>query len=196
MSSRKPTLREVAAIRYAVAYGINSKSDIYRIAYDGSEKDLADVKSLRSVANHWWNSAKIQALLRDERAAYEARLQSVKDDAVTAHLQQAATDASSGGVAVGSQIDFTLPENLQRELNRLANDPKTDIKTKLDCIKALAAFKSDEQEKESSQIQRFYTPLSCKSCKLYAFAKACEESGIYDRCPELDEIRLNVANEK
>ncbi|MBR3291364.1 MAG: hypothetical protein IKI66_04195 [Bacteroidales bacterium] len=197
MGTRKATLREVAAIRYAIAYGITSKSDIYRIAYDGSEKEISEIKSLKSVANHWWNSTKIQDLLRDEQAAYDARLQTVKDNAVTAHIQQAATAASSGaGVAVGGQIDFTLPENLQRELNRLANDPNTDLKTKLDCIKALAAFKTDEQETEESKIHRFYTPLRCTDCKLYAFARACDEANIYDRCPEMEELRQRVANEK
>lgn len=172
MSIRNITEREKAAVKYAIAFGEKSSLKLYRIAYDGSEADLNKISSINSVASRWWNSKKIQAYFREQAAAYDSRLKSVADKAVTDYVSKLATAEANGESLPALTVDYSRPDNMIRELNRIIADAGKDDKTKLDAIKVLAAQTSREQDSGSgSDIHRFYTSLKCRDCVLYLKAK-------------------------
>lgn len=193
MNQKQITEREKAIVRYSIAFGETSPVKLYRLAYAGTDEELNAIASLPSVASRWWHSKKIATFHKEEVKAYERRVKAIAEKALSDQISKDATAANGGAVAAAGAIDYTLPENMARELNRIANDETLDLKTRLDAIKSLAAFKEDK-ENDTHEIRRFYTPLRCQECAMYRFAKACDDADIYSRCPELEEIRGKVAN--
>lgn len=68
-----PTPREIAVIRYAIAFGITSKTDLYQIAYDGSLRAWANLYDAPAQANRWFKSKRITTLYERESALYAQR---------------------------------------------------------------------------------------------------------------------------
>lgn len=68
-----PTPREIAVIRYAIAFGITSKTDLYQLAYDGSLRAWANLYDAPAQANRWFKSKRITTLYERESALYAQR---------------------------------------------------------------------------------------------------------------------------
>lgn len=169
--TKKITERERAIVKYAIAYNVKSPSTLYRLAFDGSEQEVNALQSLAPIASRWWKSQKIQTAYKEELAAYQSKLKSISDKALADHLSR--TRSADGDLAPGGIIDFTDPENLARELNRIANDANLDDKGRLDALKLIIQTQKDNNTEDGpkSEIHRFYTPLSCQKCALYLEAK-------------------------
>lgn len=176
MSTRNITEREKAVVKYAIAYNETSSLKLYRLAYDGAEKDLAGLSSINSIASHWWRSKKIQDYYKEQVTIYEKQLKGIEDKAVTDYVSKIATAEANGETVPALTVDYSLPDNMIRELNRIIADAGKDDKTKLDAIKVLAAQTNREQDGGSgSDIHRFYTSLKCRDCVLYLQAKQEDE---------------------
>ena len=178
--------REEAAVRYAIAYGITSKPEIYRIAYDGKEAEADGLASLASVASRWWASRKIQEFYQDEKVLWEARMKSVAKKAVSDLKGREGTGKASAGKDDGL-VDYSIPANQLRELNRIINDASLDEKTKIDALKTLIATQKGKGDKDGD-IQRFYVPIKCHMCAVYEFVRLCNRAGAINRIPELKEL--------
>ena len=151
------TEREKAVLRYAVAYGEKSPSVLYRLAYPGREEDAPKPSAIAATASRWYHSDRVAMFMRDERAALDARLELIRQNAVNEYKTKTAlTLEEETGLP-----DYTLPANQVREINRIIN-ASTDAKDKLDALKLLIAQqKNDGEAAQTQQVQRFYTPLSC-----------------------------------
>lgn len=68
-----PTPREIAVIRYGIAFGITSKTDLYQLAYDGSLRAWANLSDAPAQANRWFKSKRITTLYERESALYAQR---------------------------------------------------------------------------------------------------------------------------
>ena len=171
MSVRNITEREKAVVRYAIAFEEKSSLKLYRLAYDGAEKDLNALSSINSIASHWWRSKKIQDYYLEQVDQYKKRLKGIADKAVTDYTSKIATAEANGETVPALSVDYSIPANMIRELNRIIADAGKDDKTKLDAIKVLAAQTSREDGGNGNDIQRFYVSLKCRDCVLYLKAK-------------------------
>ena len=171
MNAKQISDRELAVVKYAVAYSVTSTSKLYRLAYDGTQDQAKTINP--AVCTRWWNSKKIQAAYETELAAYQKKIQAVKEKAVADHISKEATRKNGAAAAPDGWIDYSLPENVLRELNRLANAPDISDKERIEAIKLIVAQKStvDADAARDHDIHRFYTSLKCKNCVLYKEAK-------------------------
>ena len=82
------------------------------------------------------------------------------------------------GVATRSnsrQTDFLDRDEFLKFLNDRANDKQLDDKTRNDILKMLSdnlRYK-DADKNEIDEIQRFYTPITCKDCEIYRRCSGC-----------------------
>lgn len=72
-NNQPPTPREIAVIRYGIAFGITSKTDLYQLAYDGSLRAWANLYDAPAQANRWFKSKRITTLYERESALYAQR---------------------------------------------------------------------------------------------------------------------------
>ena len=165
--------RELAVVRYAVAYNVTSTSKLYRLAYDGTQEKADSIDA--ATCTRWWSSKKIKAAYETELAAYQKKMLAMQEKAVADHISKEATRQAGEGSAKTPEgwIDYSLPENVLRELNRLANAPDISDKERIEAIKLIISQKvATESDRGDSDIHRFFTSLKCRDCVLYQKAKA------------------------
>lgn len=176
---KRATARE-KAILFALAAGyIDTWETAFILSRQESEADADKLKSRKSSVTHWKQHPEIQnaynyavsALnLRDEETARKAREEaSKKNDEETA--PQLAGDSERTKPAKPGRIDYYNPENQRKTINAIIDKAADDPKTQLDAIKAIQQTQRDDrQAAKDNQIQRYYTPLSCRSCPFKAQA--------------------------
>ena len=143
-----------------------SPSLLYRAAYPGKEEECPKPSGLPATASRWIRSDRVATFLRDEKAAFEARLERIRQEAINEYKTKMAltTDNDTG------LPDYTLPQNQVREINRIIND-STDVKDRLDGLKLLISQqRTDTEAAKTQQVQRYYMPIRCSSCVLYSMA--------------------------
>lgn len=174
---KRATARE-KAILFALAAGyIDTWETAFILSRQESEADADKLKSRKSSVTHWKQHPEIQnaysyavtALnLRDEETARKAREEvSKKGDE--------ATEGETGGENERpkdkrpSRLDYYDPANQRRTINAIIDKAADDPKTQLDAIKAIQQTQRDDrQAAKDNQIQRFYTPVTCKNCPFKA----------------------------
>ena len=164
-----PTPREIAVIRYGIAFGITSKTDLYQLAYDGSLRAWANLSDAPAQANRWFKSKRITTLYERESALYAQRQAKerarIEAEAIARH------EANQGRTATPQQqglIDYSQPENQRAKLNELVNTA-SDPGEALDALKGIiAGQRDDKQAAREQQTQRYYVPKSCEDCEIKA----------------------------
>lgn len=160
------SLREKAAIIYSIITGITDNVTFYSIA-KGSENYI----NKDSYSNM---GSKLKS--KDHIKQYYTEAQNIIDNYITSRIKQLQyndnLDSSSNNGLVDSftikNINFTDPTEFIQYLNNQANNIQ-DEKTKREYLKMLAdllRFKETGND-PGNDIQRFYTPVTCKNCLLY-----------------------------
>ena len=171
MSHTELTEREQAAIRlYLFENEEISPVKLYRMAYAGSLKEVDSLKDLPASASRWLRSKKVSKYLDDQRAILNDRKAKERmkiESEVTARIQASAGPAKH---TVPGFVDYSDPKAQLAKLNELintANDPGEA----LDAMKVLLSKQAElAPAREPEKQQRFYLPLSCSECPLYAMA--------------------------
>lgn len=173
---KRATARE-KAILFALAAGyIDTWETAFILSRQESEADADKLKSRKSSVTHWKQHPEIQnaynyaitALnLRDEETARKAREEASKKDDEEEERQTAGESNRTETKRAG-KVDYYNPENQRRTINAIIDKAQDDPKTQLDAIKAIQQTQRDDrQAAKDNQIQRFYTPVTCKICPLY-----------------------------
>lgn len=132
-----------------------------------AEKDVTNQKNITTSAERWRRRPEI---LKAYESALKA-VQELKEEGKPAEDEtgpQLAGDSNRTKPAKPGRIDYYNPENQRRTINAIIDRSQDDPKTQLDAIKAIQQTQRDDrQAAKDNQIQRFYTPVTCKICPLY-----------------------------
>ena len=167
------TLREKAAVIYNIITGITDNVTFYSIA-KGSENYI-NKDSYSNMGSKLKN--------KDHIKQYYTEAQNIIDNYITARIKQIQynnnnLDSSNNDGLLNNglvdsftikNINFTNPTEFIQYLNDQANNIQ-DEKTKREYLKMLAdllRFKDGGNSGQESEIQRFYTPVTCQNCLLY-----------------------------
>lgn len=176
------TPRQKAILNWAAVNDVDDWQTIYRLASDKSYK-YYEGKNITQQASTWKRSAKVQAFYQLQRAN-ALRLRKAaeileKEDAKDKETKQAReTEQGQNDTAkkptkeqCNKNVNYLDRSELMQALNRAANDI-TDIKQRTDVLKLIADLsRMRDNDKGNDQIRRFYLPLSCQNCALYAHAR-------------------------
>ena len=163
--------REKAAIRYGIAYGIESKVELYRISYNGTEAQIAAISDISAQASRWWNSRKISEFYARESEEYKIRQDRQRArlrEEVKAEMEEA---RRTGRATPDGLIDYSLEQNQIHKLNEIINHSGATGE-ELDALKMMIAEISRKRLPEKEERKpRVYMPLNCGDCPLYREAK-------------------------
>lgn len=157
------------AILFVLAAGqlAGGWKEAFILSSQKSEKDVTNQKNIATSAERWRRRPEILK-------AYEYALKAVeelKDEGKTAEDgtgPQLAGDSNRTKPAKPGRIDYYNPENQRKTINAIIDKAQDDPKTQLDAIKTIQQTQRDDrQAAKDNQIQRFYTPVTCKICPLY-----------------------------
>ena len=165
------TEREKAAI-LAYKYGIlPDLKTAYIVADQQPQSNVLKHSALKNLVSRWANSEKfktfseyVDRLIADkEHNAYERGKEQAQTEVFQAHKDSERTQSKQP-----QAVDYYDPKNQRTQINRIIAESQDDPKTQLDAIKAIQQTQRDDrQAAKDNQIQRFYTPITCKSCPLY-----------------------------
>ena len=167
------TEREKAAI-FAYKYGlIPDLKTAYICADDNQIAHAKGLKALDSQVSKWANSDKFKQF-----AEYCARIIADKEyQAVQRGKEEERRSGQTPGDSEHTKptkpgkLDYYDPQNQRRTINAIIDKAADDPKTQLDAIKAIQQTQRDDrQAAKDNQIQRYYSPLSCRSCPFKAKA--------------------------
>lgn len=171
MSHTELTEREQAAIRlYLFENEEISPVKLYRMAYAGSLKEVDSLKDLPASASRWLRSKKVSKYLDEQRAILNDRKAKERmkiESEVTARIQ---ASADTGKHTVPGFVDYSDPKAQLAKLNELINTA-SDPGEALDAMKVLLSKQAElAPAREPEKVSRFYRPLCCDQCPLYAMA--------------------------
>lgn len=163
------TEREKNAI-FAYVYGLlPDLKTAFICAYDGEINQAEGLKALNSQVSRWSHSDKFL-----KYADYCKRIIADKDSDARQRGREeernaaAVVDSNRTETKRAGKIDYYDPQNQRRTINAIIDKAADDPKTQLDAIKAIQQTQRDDrQAAKDNQIQRFYTPVTCKTCPLY-----------------------------
>lgn len=157
------------AILFALAAGqlADGWKEAFILSSQKPEKDVTNQKNIATSAERWRRRPEILK-------AYESALKAVQDLKEEGKTDegdtgpQLAGDSNRTKPAKAGKIDYYNPENQRRTINAIIDKAQDDPKTQLDAIKAIQQTQRDDrQAAKDNQIQRFFTPVTCKICPLY-----------------------------
>lgn len=174
------TDREKCAI-FAYKYGIlpDIKTAFF-CADDRSQAELLTLRGLRQRVSSWHNSEKFkqfeqycESLINNkELEAIKQANQQKKDEEKQKEREGESEATKTEREQSVANIDYYDPKNQKKQINRIIARSQDDPKTQLDAIKAIQQTQRDDrQAAKDNQIQRFYTPITCKTCPLMEKAR-------------------------
>ena len=157
------------AISFVLAAGqlAGGWKEAFILSSQKAEKDVINQKNITTSAERWRRRPEILK-------AYEYALKAVQElkeegkETVGETQTQPAGDSNRTKPAKAGRIDYYNPENQRKTINAIIDKAQDDPKTQLDAIKTIQQTQRDDrQAAKDNQIQRFYTPITCKICPLY-----------------------------
>lgn len=181
---RELTKREKAAIIWGIVTGCQDWNEIYLLAKSQDpDHDETNKKTLREYASKWKHTAAVVQYYNEQNEIYLLKYDAARAAAANAGNSEEETEEGNETGKDGNkkhktpEIDLIATDNALKELNRLANEIQDPIK-RADAIQAIQKIKittaSDDEKRPD--LQRFYTPLSCRGCKLYEEAQKAPEN--------------------
>ncbi len=173
---KKASERE-KAILFALAAGyIDTWEKAFILSRQDSEEAAGQLKSRKSSVTHWkqhpeiiqaYQNAAAIIKARDERTAEEARRKAEEERKGQEETGKAEDNNRTQGRRAAA-VDYYDPQNQRKTINAIIDRSADDPKTQLDAIKAIQQTQRDDrQAAKDNQVQRFYTPVTCKICPLY-----------------------------
>ena len=145
--------------------------DAFILSSQKAEKEVTAQKNITTSAERWRRRPEI---LKAYESAIKA-VQELKEENGQRTAEETAAGLAGDSVrtkpAKAGRIDYYNPDNQRRTINAIIDKAQDDPKTQLDAIKAIQQTQRDDrQAAKDNQIQRYYTPLSCRSCPFKAKA--------------------------
>ena len=160
------------AILFVLAAGqlAGGWKEAFILSSQKAEKEVTAQKNITTSAERWRRRPEILK-------AYESALKAVQelkeengnqDETKAGDL---AGDSVRTKPAKAGHLDYYNPDNQRRTINAIIDKAQDDPKTQLDAIKAIQQTQRDDrQAAKDNQIQRYYTPVSCRLCPFKAKA--------------------------
>jgi hypothetical protein len=169
------TKAEKAAIYYALIERCNDWQEVYKIAIGAERFNALTDKAKQSNASRWKTSHKIQKAREEIEAILIAKEKAIKEKAIQ-EANNGETEPPKGTTNKNNteQTDFLNRDEFLKFLNTRANEI-TDDKLRNDILKMLSdnmRYKESEKD-DNTEIQRFYTPVTCTDCEIYKKCKGC-----------------------
>lgn len=158
------------AILFVLAAGqlAGGWKEAFILSSQKAEKEVTNQKNITTSAERWRRRPEILK-------AYESALKAVQelkeengnqDETKAGDL---AGDSVRTKTAKAGHLDYYNPDNQRRTINAIIEKAQDDPKTQLDAIKAIQQTQRDDrQAAKDNQIQRYYTPVACRSCPFKA----------------------------
>lgn len=177
------TKAEKAAIYYALIERCNDWQEVYKIAIGAERFNALTDKAKQSNASRWKTSHKIQKAREEIEAILIAKEKAIKEKAIQ-EANNGETEPPKGTTNKNNteQTDFLNRDEFLKFLNMRANQI-TDDKLRNDILKMLSdnmRYKESEKD-DNTEIQRFYTPITCTDCEIYKKCKGCRLAD----CPQI-----------
>lgn len=177
------TKAEKAAIYYALIERCNDWQEVYKIAIGAERFNALTDKAKQSNASRWKTSHKIQKAREEIEAVLIAKEKAIKEKAIQ-EANNGETEPPKGMTNKNNteQTDFLNRDEFLKFLNTRANEI-TDDKLRNDILKMLSdnmRYKESEKD-DNTEIQRFYTPITCTDCEIYKKCKGCRLAD----CPQM-----------
>lgn len=175
----KATAREKAILAALAAGFVESWKEAYNISRDKPDDQTKSAKNLPSIVTRWkqrpdiaaaYNSAILALEIRDKRNQEQGR-QEARREAETEGGKEGRTAGESERTKArkAGPVDYYNPANQRERINAIIEAAQDDPKTQLDAIKAIQQTQRDDrQAAKDDKIQRFFTPIQCKTCPLKA----------------------------
>jgi hypothetical protein len=164
---RDLTDREKVAIIAFVADSTITFEDAYKISRDTSYKEIKD-KDKRAVANNWWRQQRIMNFVKNQQIKFNAIIEE-KAKELLKNEKWRKSQIGEINEKTGN-LDFTDRNTFINFLSDQVNSLDDEDPLKKDYLKMISDnlhFKTNAFDKNEDDIQRFYTPLHCRECKLY-----------------------------
>lgn len=164
---RDLTDREKVAIIAFVADSTITFEDAYKISRDTSYKEIKD-KDKRAVANNWWRQQRIMNFVKNQQIKFNAIIEE-KAKELLKNEKWRKSQIGEINEKTGN-LDFTDRNTFINFLSDQVNSLDDEDPLKKDYLKMISdnlQFKTNAFDKNEDDIQRFYTPLHCRECKLY-----------------------------
>jgi hypothetical protein len=160
---------------------------LYQLANGIDKYNSLTDKTKQKAVSTWKNSIKIVEGLKSIEYEYRRKEEEQREqitEEVRNQLAGEETEPRKGATkkANTEQTDFLNRDEFLKFLNTRANEI-TDDKLRNDILKMLSdnmRYKESEKEGET-EIQRFYTPITCENCPIYNKCKSCK----VDQCPNM-----------
>lgn len=164
------------AILFALAAGnIKDWKTAYILSSQKPEETLRRQKALNSSVTRWRQRDEIKLYFREA----QKEIEQMKDFYQNEGREEARKmmERKEGGESEHTEtqkktqkdknLDFYDPANQRRQINQIIQQAQDDPKTQLDAIKAIQQTQRDDrQAAKDNKIQRFYVPVTCKTCPL------------------------------
>lgn len=171
---------EQAAICLYLVTGCRDRKILFQIAEGENRVNKLKPTSLNTIVNNWFNSHKIQEGIKYFTALRDQEREQIRQEAI----KGLETETPNGGTIQPRKgdINFLDLEQFLKYANEQANQIKDDKERRawVEMIGKYMAFKDGSSE-GVNEIQRFYTPVTCENCEIYAKCKACT----FSNCPNL-----------
>lgn len=168
------TDQEKAALYFAILENCQDWQRIYSIAV-GVDKfnSLAETTKI-TLPNKWKNSARIKRLYEEIQLIQEHRENQIRQKAVQdLGSLEAESPQRKPETLQPDETDFLNRDQFLAFLNKRANEI-TDDKLRNDILKMLSDnMRYKENENDTTEIQRFYTPVCCQDCEIYKKCGSC-----------------------
>lgn len=166
------SLRDKVAIKSIVFGIVQNWTDAYKIAYDGTQKDLEKIKYLPTIVSRWKRNPKVQDYYNEcmylHKQEEERKRETILKD-VGGKEEETKTRGESVHTKSRTQkgVDYSNPLNQMQKLNELVNS-SDDVGETLDALKVIISTQKADREsaREGKQV-RTYLPMTCTNCPLY-----------------------------
>lgn len=163
---RNLTDSEKIAIHYAVLTSYDDWNVLYKVAIGEERYNKMTAKSKTTSASKWKNSQEVQEELRTRQ--YDEHKRREEERQKEEESRRETESPKRGEPSHVEQVNFLDRDDFLKFLNKRAN-AITDDKLRNDILKMLSdnmRYKESDKDSET-EIQRFYTPLTCNNCPLY-----------------------------
>ena len=166
------TLKDKVAVKSLVFGIVLNWTDAYKIAYDGTQKDLEKIKYLPTIVSRWKRNPKIQDYY-NECFYLHKQEEERKRETILKEVGGKEEETRTKGESVHTKgrnpkgVDYSNPLNQMQKLNELVNS-SDDVGETLDALKVIISTQKADREsaREGKQVKA-YLPMTCTNCPLY-----------------------------